>query len=229
MTTSKCEVCGDEFWHRPSRPRRYCSRKCFGQGRSAEHREIVQCEVCGTAFERGGRYQAGQKRKSRTTRFCSRRCAADGRFRHGSECNTLSPEQAAYTAGVWDSDGTFGLYHTNGDAVTFRCQIGVTKPEIIDWLVQTTGMGAPQRRRHSQKNPRHADVYSWAINSIAAESFARQIEPYLVLKGPRARLGIEFMERMRVPALQADRTWQQEYRERMMAMNRKGVGEEAES
>lgn len=71
-------------------------------------------------------------------------------------------------------------------------------------------------------NPKHAHIYSWWVNGDGAQSLAQQLLPYLVLKRPQAELGIEFQERLKTPALKADRTWQQEYRERMQAMNKRG-------
>jgi hypothetical protein len=44
----------------------------------------------------------------------------------------------------------------------------------------------------------------------------------LIVKKQQATLALDFMERIRVPAMKADRTWQLEYRERMKALNKRG-------
>jgi len=224
VITNVCETCGKEFEvDRPNKAkkRRFCSLKCYGSTR--QKREIATCAVCGTEFERGGHFVKGSGRKVAGQTLCSNECARRARYRHGRLCKELAPTEAAYLAGVWDSDGAFILHgrYDGSDTVAFRCAIGVTKAAIIEWLVEKAGIGT--RYFHRTANPKHADRYDWWVNGDGAESFARQLLPYLVLKRPQAELGIEFQERLRDPALKADRIWQQEYRERMRDMNKRGV------
>ncbi|MGD9724734.1 MAG: hypothetical protein AB7U76_26150 [Pirellulales bacterium] len=219
-----CQQCGKKF-DADKRTRKFCSEACFATSR--EKRETVACVVCGTEFERGGRYVAGQPRRPKGQITCSLECSRRVRYRHGRLCNDLTPLEAAYLAGLWDADGSFiihGLYRGNSDALSYRAQIAVTKPIIIDWVVATTGIGT--RATRNRTNEKHALVYHWQVNGDGAESFTRQLIPYLVLKRPQAELGVEFQERLRDRALKADRTWQEEYRVRMTAMNRRGRQEE---
>ena len=229
MVSRVCEQCGEAFEVRhASDPKRFCSRTCKGfASRGVERpelwkRETVTCVVCGKDFERGGHFVKGQARRPRKQTTCSEECGRRIRYRHGRVCNELSPTEAAYLAGVWDSDGNFILHgrYDASDSLAFRVQIGVTKAITIDWIVEKTGLG--YRQHVGRKNPSHADIYHWQVNGDGAESFIRQIMPYLVLKRPRAELGIEFQERLRIPALKADRSWQTEYRDRMRELNKRG-------
>jgi hypothetical protein len=62
----------------------------------------------------------------------------------------------------------------------------------------------------------------WHCNADAAYSVLQQIRPFLKIKGEQADLAIETQERLRVPGLKADRSWQNEYRLRMKELNRRG-------
>lgn len=70
--------------------------------------------------------------------------------------------------------------------------------------------------------PEVSEAYFWHCNSDAALSVITQIRPYLVIKTVQADLAIDTQKRLRVPALKADRTWQQEHRLQMKELNRRG-------
>ena len=174
------------------------------------------CVVCGTPFVTGGRLGKASKE------FCSWACRRAARYRRGAQCAELSPMDAAYLAGFWDADGTFILHGRGGtsNSVSFRVHAGGTRPDVIQWIREVTGIGTVARR--TPKNPNAHDVWVWTVNGDAAETFARQIVPYLRLKKERAELGIAFQERLRDRKLKADRGWQMEWMERLREMNRKG-------
>lgn len=217
MVINVCEQCGESFEAgKPSRAaeRRYCSSKCFGV--SMYRRETKECLVCEKPFETGGR--AG----NRSQRFCSNECSFKARYRRGRKCLPLELDVAAYLAGFWDGDGSF-IIHGRSDgkpSLAFRAQVGGTKAKVLEWLPEITGVGSSHFRESD--NPKHASVWSWWCNGDAADSFTRQLIPYLRLKRAQAELGVEFQERLRDPALKADRSWQEEYRQRMSAMNKRG-------
>lgn len=50
----------------------------------------------------------------------------------------------------------------------------------------------------------------------------RQLQPYMFTKRAQCDLAITFQERLRTPALKADRTWQREALEEMRTLNRRG-------
>jgi hypothetical protein len=47
-------------------------------------------------------------------------------------------------------------------------------------------------------------------------------EPYLIIKREQADLALATQERLRHPAFKADRTWQEEWRQRMKQLNARG-------
>lgn len=59
-------------------------------------------------------------------------------------------------------------------------------------------------------------------NSEAAESILQQVRPYLRIKHEQADICLDAQERLRNPALKADRSWQYEYRDRVRALNQRG-------
>lgn len=180
--------------------------------------EVKQCVVCGGSFEVGGR-----GRPKRAQRFCSNLCSGRARYRTGRTANTLTDAEAAYIAGFIDADGSFIIHgrYDGSDSLAFRVSAGGTKASVFHWMAGVTGVGVVSKARRSQ-NPRHRDYYQWHANGDAAVSLARQLAPYLVLKREQCELGIAFQERLRTPALKADRAWQQEWRLRMRDLNARG-------
>jgi hypothetical protein len=91
---------------------------------------------------------------------------------------------------------------------------------LLDWIAETTGVGAVcAQYKATQKRKA---TWFWRCNADAAESVLKQIRPYLVLKTAQADLALKTQERLRNSALKADRTWQEEWRQKMRALNRRG-------
>jgi hypothetical protein len=231
MIARACEQCGNDFQVKyPSDPKRFCNRACKANASKGEQRPWLwkrgtfQCVVCGAEFERGGRYQAGQTRKPKGQAVCSEECARRARYRHGRISSQLTPEQAAYIAGFVDADGSFIIHgrYDGTDSLSFRVQAGGTKPAVFEWFKEITGIGTISKARRSTGNPKWRDYYDWHLNGDAAVSITEQLIPYLILKKAQAELGVDFQKRLRIPALKADRTWQQECRSRMAQLNKKG-------
>lgn len=65
MTEHTCEVCKKHFTDQSSRPRRFCSKRCYGDWKYSQ--ETRTCGQCGTAF---------QTNKGRVKKYCSLKCAA---------------------------------------------------------------------------------------------------------------------------------------------------------
>lgn len=71
-----CEICNKEFKRSGNSPKKYCSQKCFGIGKSNQVERV--CKSCGTKFEfkpsQSSHYVgAGQ--------YCTRECAYKGTIR----------------------------------------------------------------------------------------------------------------------------------------------------
>lgn len=222
-----CQKCGVRFevegWAVKQGRGKYCSQQCAYADRTGKARPVLlkriskACVVCGGEFETGGR--AGRLDKA----FCSRECQRRGRYRTGRACSELLPLDASYLAGFWDGEGSFILHGTGSTsgAIAFRVVAVASKPQVIEWIAQVTGIGRVQT--WDAKNPKWAPRWTWTVNGDGAESFTRQLLPYLKLKREQAELGVAFQERLRDPALKADRSWQAEWRQRMRDLNRRGT------
>ena len=231
MVRRECKNCGERFeipqWMARANRGIYCGTDCFHQSTrgipklSLRRRVLKICPVCKREFETGGR--AGSKAKT----LCSMECQRRSRYRHGRTCNQLTASDAAYLAGFWDADGSFFLHGPKEGSISFRVSVVGTKALVIKWVRDVTGLGTLVLAKRS--NPRWAPVWRWWANGESAESLTRQLMPYLRLKRRQAEIGIAFMERIRDPALKADRQWQEEWRVEMKTLNqrfqeRRGVG-----
>lgn len=176
---------------------------------------VRQCLACGNDFGVGGR--GGSKLHAT---YCSRECHQRSRYRKGLQCNDLSVADAAYIAGFIDGEGTVMLISRANGSVGLLVTVANTKRPVMDWLTETVGVGRTHTR--SERNPKHAAGYWWQASGEAAASVLTQIRPYLKVKHEQAQLGMDFQDRLRTPALKADRSWQQEYRLRMKELNRRG-------
>lgn len=207
----------------PDPRKKFCSRPCFYKSRTGvprmdlRKRVTKECAACGASFESGGR-----ARHRGAVSFCSRRCAANARWRTGSTSNALSAVDAAYLAGLMDGEGSVMLYRRKKDAAgsALRIAIANTNMILIDWCLSKTGVGNVLTKLGA--NERHKTGYQWIANAQAAASVLVQIRPYLTIKAAQADLGIEFQRKMKIPADKVQKEWQQQWRERMCAMNARG-------
>ena len=221
-----CLRCGAAFITYPSRiasgAGKYCSRACSLAAREGQPRQLKPrqapaerpCIVCGKPFMVGGRGNANWNQLA-----CSMECQQTGRIRRGTAANTLSAIDAAYLAGFIDGEGSFIIYRRD-TTITVRLLAYNTDKPVLEWVKDVTGVGGVFLAR--QADERHDISYHWHVNGEGAVTVARQIRPYLRVKAPQADLAIECYERLRVPALKADRSWQLEWRARMQALNKRG-------
>ena len=151
--------------------------------------------------------------------FCSRSCAYKGRYRHGSVCNILTTEQAAYMAGFFDGEGSVILYMRR-DVVAMRAAFANTDFAGLETMRKWTGAGSYSSKKQMSGN--HKIGYTLSYNGDAALSLFEQIETYIVLKKKQVNLAIEFQHRLHNPSLKADHTWQYEFREQVQLLNKRG-------
>jgi hypothetical protein len=118
-----------------------------------------------------------------------------------------------------DGEGSVLLYKRR-DVVAMKIVATNTDKPLLDWLSEVTGVGAVTA--HRAEGERNRATFMWYCNADAAESVLRQIRPYLRIKAVQADLALETQARLRDPALKADRTWQEEYRQRMKSLNARG-------
>lgn len=101
-----------------------------------------------------------------------------------------------------------------------RLTVANTFMPVLEWCASVTGVGNIVLKKST--NPNHKDGGTWMANSQAAASILVQIIPYLVIKKEQALLAIEFQAKLKVPADKAEKGWQEEWRHRMQAMNKRG-------
>jgi hypothetical protein len=171
------------------------------------------CVACGKPFviPRSGGY--------RTQILCSLKCQRAARHRRGGTVLELSLSDRAWLAGFIDGEGSVILYMRR-DSVALRLVGANSYRPALEHAVSICGCGFIMTKPN--RNPKHKPGHMWVASGEAAESLLRQMLPHFQIKHEQARLGIDFQERLRTPALKADRSWQLEYRARMQALNRRG-------
>jgi hypothetical protein len=202
---------------------RYCGRECYHRERVGSIRgpygdnknpQERACVVCGNAF-----FVSGYATANRRQRMCSVECQRASRYRRGAKANELIPLNAAYIAGLVDGEGSIMLY-TRRDAVALRLTLTNTHKRALEWVAEKVGVGVVLRQRIATAT--HAESFGWQCNAEAAETVLNQLRPYLIIKSDQAEMAVAFQERLRDPALKADRSWQLEWRAKMKALNRRG-------
>ena len=195
----------------------FCSRACQQTVRAKEAVEERVCEACGRNFVVGGR---GRGLKSQ--RLCSDECQRLSRYRHGGRAKDLPSTDAAWLAGFLDGEGSIML-HGRKTAVALRLTATNTHRPTLDHIEMLCGVGKVLWQSYRQSE-RHKPSGWWLANGEAAETVIRQLLPYLVTKRLQAELAVSFQEKLRTPALKADRSWQAAALARMRRLNRRGPG-----
>ena len=222
-----CKQCGREFVRRPWETRHgghtgeYCGPACMYQARVGVPQPNLRvapteymCPACGKSFLVGGR---GRPTKRQV--FCSDVCKYHGRYCRGAVANQLSPTDAAYIAGFVDGEGSIMLLQRK-NSIRVRMTVSNTDRNVLDWLCQTVGVSNIQA--HRKETAKHRMAWQWDLNGDGVASLLVQIRPYLKVKAVQADLAIEAMERLRDPVFKADHTWQDEWKEQMRKLNKRG-------
>jgi hypothetical protein len=109
------------------------------------------------------------------------------------------------------------LYRRSELSLTLRVNITNTHRGVLEWLIEVTGLGAihnkPRLARHHQQG------YFWQTHGESAAGLLEQIRPYMRIKTAQADLALDFIARLRVPSLKADKTWLDGYRSQMKLLN----------
>lgn len=90
---------------------------------------------------------------------------------------------------------------------------------VLEWLIATTGCGGITAKRPTDPS-RHRVGYHWNLTPQASRSLLEAIKPYLVIKREQAELAIEFQRRRE--SGDPDTGWQDDARQRMAFLNRRG-------
>ena len=218
-----CKKCSKAFNEYPSQIKvgrgKYCSRKCQHEDRHEKSKEVKICLACGKKYEVGGRQRKGI-RGSRNARLCSDECQRKARYRKCAMPNKMSNTEKAYLAGLIDGEGSIMLQIRKGKVISTILSITNTDMDMLNWVKNTTGVGNINKQ-YDETEKRSASWF-WRANGGAGEDILKQIFPFLITKKVQANLAIETQERLRNPALKADRLWQEEYRLKMKDLNKRG-------
>lgn len=213
-----CLQCSKMFHPRRARSL-YCSKVCYWQSRIGRRGPYLPpfarlCVACGTPFTtpRTGGY--------RKQRMCSIECQRAARYRRGAKAKHLRPTDAAWLAGFLDGEGSIML-HGRKSSVLLRVTASNTHRATLDHICTLCGVGA-NIWHASKETAAWKPSGDWVANGEAAESVLRQTLPYMITRCLQAELAIAFQERLRTPALKADRTWQVEWMTKMKRLNQRG-------
>lgn len=112
---------------------------------------------------------------------------------------TMTPTEAAYLAGLIDSDG--GIYatlkHDKRNGLTHPAvsiYVTNTNRKMLDWCKEKTGIGSIREMTPHDSHRGERIVYRWDMGNRCALFVAAQILPYLVTKSEQAKLLIEMQE-----------------------------------
>ena len=112
--------------------------------------------------------------------------------------NKLTPEQAAYIAGIVDGEGCIS-YRMERDMrlvsghkryPALKVEVGNTNEELILWLLAVVGEGVTTKAR-SYQNKNHKPHYSIVWKANRALALLEQVLPYLTIKKSRAQLMLD--------------------------------------
>lgn len=221
--TVNCENCGTpmEILASQEGARKFCSHSCYAADKAGRPGipyakvDVRSCLVCGKNFEVGGR-----GRPPRRQRMCSDACQRASRYRHGAIAKGLGAMDAAYLAGIIDGEGSIILHLRDGKSVAMYLSVTNSSRAMLEWIKDKTGVGSICDQK--QEGERNKATWFWRCSGDAAVSVIQQIRQCLVVKAVQADLALEVQQRLRDPALKADRSWQLECLEKMRARNKRG-------
>lgn len=117
----------------------------------------------------------------------------------------LTNEEKAYVAGLFDGEGhviiyRWGIrqsdkYKTKSPAYTLICGLTNTDKKMIDFVYDRWGASRSIRER-VWGHPTWKTCYSWTIQANMAMNFLKDVLPWLITKKEKAKIGIEFQEKI---------------------------------
>lgn len=104
----------------------------------------------------------------------------------------VSNEWAAYIAGFFDGEGTFGLYrhNSNSPCVQASAYIANTNKNILEKIQSELGYGIVRNARRG--TDKWKQLYRLEFNQTKAQAFIDEIGPYLQIKKEQAKVLSEF-------------------------------------
>lgn len=112
---------------------------------------------------------------------------------------TITSEQAAYTAGLVDGEGTVSLRtitrstRKGGFSIAPYIAVYNCNTKVIEWIHETTKLGHVRKR--CQNSFTRRPVWEWVIRDLVGSArFLRTVLPYLIIKHQQAILVLDFCE-----------------------------------
>lgn len=97
----------------------------------------------------------------------------------------MSDGEIGFLAGLFEGEGSIVLAcRHKKDSSAVRISIANTVRPLLDRVIEITGVGLIQEKRHT--NPNWATAYVWYVNGEAARSLLSIMRPWLIVKAARA-------------------------------------------
>jgi hypothetical protein len=101
----------------------------------------------------------------------------------------LKDTEKAYIAGLFDGEGTIGIWPNSERKYGCRVAIYNTHKEVMDWL--SMKMGGAVDVQSKDKRP----CYRWQISHRQSiRVFIKAVQPYTIIKAAQLRLMLEFFQ-----------------------------------
>jgi hypothetical protein len=137
----------------------------------------------------------------------------------------------AYAAGYFDGEGTISIHRRRGkyEKATFVLQlnVGSTDPEPLYWLYENFGGRVRGPLRRPKEN--HKPIYFWQTATSSAESFLKEIYPYLIVKKKQADVALKLratLGKMGERASEETIRQREELKAELSRLNRRGLSAE---
>lgn len=144
----------------------------------------------------------------------------------------------SYIGGLIDGEGAimitksttgFKGFIRKNPTFTPRIKIQMTRRECLDFIVESTGMGKIKDHGVRKSRPNRRGLFEWQVHSSKAKEFLDEIEPYLILKKPQAKLMREYFDnvkfvrhcRLGIPA--EELAFREDVYEKMRKLNERGL------
>ena len=96
-----------------------------------------------------------------------------------------------YLGGFFDGEGCIGAYRLP-TGVRVRCAVANTVKDAV--VVFLNRFGGKIRERKYEKHPKWKKLWMWETDFRDAESFLKEILPYLVVKQTQAKIALELLK-----------------------------------
>lgn len=110
------------------------------------------------------------------------------------------PNFLPYAAGLFDGEGSIGIYQSQNAArkgrvnITLRAQLANSNKAVIDLFLARWG---GYFYKNKPLKPTHRVMYRWAASPSIAVKFIEDCGPYLVIKKPEADVALEYQRVVR--------------------------------